>query len=95
MNRAGFDMITLDTDELVVSYPHMFALLYDLQSMAESNATHRRSWTLRRDVLLAANAIYAQMYGRDGNYPATFQFISFTLIAVNQTWPIPSTSAYF
>lgn len=58
MNRAGFDMITLDADELVVGYPHMFALMYDLQGMAESSAAHRRSPHLRRDVLIAAQAIY-------------------------------------
>jgi hypothetical protein len=31
MNRAGFAMITLDADELVVHYPHIFALMHDLQ----------------------------------------------------------------
>ncbi|MFH4984192.1 hypothetical protein AB6A40_010901 [Gnathostoma spinigerum] len=58
MSRAGFDMITLDTDEIQVAYPHMFALLYDLQCMGESNAVKNRSCYLRRDILLAANAIY-------------------------------------
>uniref|UniRef100_A0AC34PWE5 Methyltransferase type 11 domain-containing protein n=1 Tax=Panagrolaimus sp. JU765 TaxID=591449 RepID=A0AC34PWE5_9BILA len=77
MTRAGFDMITLDSDEIEVGYPNMFALLYDLQLMAESNSTIKRSANLRRDVLIAADAIYKQMYGAEGQYPATFQFISF------------------
>ncbi|KHJ92203.1 hypothetical protein OESDEN_07912 [Oesophagostomum dentatum] len=58
LNRAGFDMITLDSDEVEVGYPSMFALMYDLQLMAESHCTLTRSPTIRRDVLLAAEAIY-------------------------------------
>uniref|UniRef100_A0A914UKS4 Arginine-hydroxylase NDUFAF5, mitochondrial n=1 Tax=Plectus sambesii TaxID=2011161 RepID=A0A914UKS4_9BILA len=77
MNRAGFDMITLDSDELVVGYPDMFALMYDLQGMGESSAAHRRSPHLRRDVLIAADAIYKEMYGKEGSCSASFQTLSF------------------
>ncbi|CAD6190143.1 unnamed protein product [Caenorhabditis auriculariae] len=77
LNSAGFDMITLDSDEIEVGFPNMFALMYDLQLMAESHCTHRRSLTLRRDVLLAAEAIYKSMYAKDTVYPATFKIISF------------------
>lgn len=77
MNKAGFDMVTLDFDEIEICYPHMFALLYDLQLMGESNATLRRTPSLRRDVLIAADAIYKEMYGFDDKYPAAFQFISY------------------
>uniref|UniRef100_A0A7E4W9J7 Arginine-hydroxylase NDUFAF5, mitochondrial n=1 Tax=Panagrellus redivivus TaxID=6233 RepID=A0A7E4W9J7_PANRE len=80
MHRAGFDMITLDSDEIEIGYPNMFALLYDLQLMGESNASIRRSANLRRDVLIAADAIYKAMYspGPDfDKYPATFQIVSF------------------
>lgn len=77
MNRAGFDMITLDSDEIEVGYPNMFALLYDLQIMGESNATLKRTPNLRRDVLIAADSIYRAMHGVDDRYPATFQVFSF------------------
>ncbi|KIH67080.1 hypothetical protein ANCDUO_02588 [Ancylostoma duodenale] len=77
LNRAGFDMITLDSDEIEVGYPNMFALMYDLQLMAESHCTFSRSPTIRKDVLLAAEAIYRAMYAKDGKYPATFRVISF------------------
>ncbi|ETN83347.1 hypothetical protein NECAME_19671, partial [Necator americanus] len=77
LNRAGFDMITLDSDEVEVGYPSMFALMYDLQLMAESHCTYSRSPALRKDVLLAAEAIYRTMYAKDGKYPATFRVISF------------------
>lgn len=45
--------------------------------MGESNASRRQS-LLRRDTLLAASAIYQQMYGSsEGHFPATFQVLSF------------------
>jgi NADH dehydrogenase [ubiquinone] 1 alpha subcomplex assembly factor 5 len=55
----------------------MFALLYDLKLMAESNAALNRSPNLRRDILIAADSIYKTMFTKDDRYIATFQFISF------------------
>ncbi|KAE9554455.1 hypothetical protein FO519_002329 [Halicephalobus sp. NKZ332] len=77
LSKAGFDMITMDSDEIEVGYPNVFALLYDLQLMAESNSTIRRTPNLRRDVLIAADSIYREMFGKEGRYPATFQFLNF------------------
>lgn len=31
MQRAGFTLLTIDTDELVVGYPSMFELMWDLK----------------------------------------------------------------
>uniref|UniRef100_A0A8R1E2H6 Arginine-hydroxylase NDUFAF5, mitochondrial n=1 Tax=Caenorhabditis japonica TaxID=281687 RepID=A0A8R1E2H6_CAEJA len=77
LSAAGFDMITLDSDEIQVGYPNMFALMYDLQLMGESHCTYRRNRTIRRDVLMAAEAIYQAMYSKDGKYPASFKIVSF------------------
>ncbi|VDN93645.1 unnamed protein product [Brugia pahangi] len=78
MSQAGFGMITLDTDELTVGYPNIFALLYDLQGMGESNALRNRSAHIRKDILIAADAIYRSMFSRDdAPCPATFQIVSF------------------
>lgn len=77
LNKAGFDMVTLDSDEVVVGYPHMLALMYDLQLMAESHCTFSRSRTIRRDVLVAADAIYRAMYAKENRYPATYRVISY------------------
>ena len=55
----------------------MFALMYDLQLMAESNATDKRALHLRNDVLIAAQAIYKV---------ATFQLIGFKIF--NLAFPI-------
>lgn len=77
LSAAGFDMITLDVDEIEVGYPSMLALLYDLQLMAESNSSKIRSLSLSREVLVAAEAIYKTMYSKDERYPATFKVLSF------------------
>ncbi|PAV61949.1 hypothetical protein WR25_19054 isoform A [Diploscapter pachys] len=78
LTAAGFQMITLDTEEIQVGYPSMFALMYDLQLMAESNATDKRALRLRNDVLLAAQAIYKAMYSKkEDHFPATFRILSF------------------
>lgn len=42
LTRAGFTMLTVDTDEIVVCYPSMFELMWDLKGMGESNAVYNR-----------------------------------------------------
>lgn len=81
LTRAGFKLLTVDVDEIVVDYPNTFALMLDLQAMGEANAALRRGpVTIRRDVLLATEAIYRELYGTqqdDGTVtiPATFRTI--------------------
>ncbi|CAG5103327.1 Similar to ndufaf5: Arginine-hydroxylase NDUFAF5 [Cotesia congregata] len=80
MNRAGFTMLTIDTDEMVIGFPSMFELMTDLKGMGESNAGRNRTLHLKRDTMLAAAAIYEELYGKtkeDGSkyVPATFQII--------------------
>jgi len=58
INRAGFSIPTIDTDEITVQYPGMLELMDDLRSMGESNATLNRRTFLKRDTLLAASSIY-------------------------------------
>lgn len=80
LNRANFTMLTIDTDEMVVGYPSMFELMWDLKGMAENNAVRNRKLRLNKDTLLAASTIYKELYGKtkeDGTpfVPATFQII--------------------
>lgn len=77
LTKAGFKMLTVDVDDIVVGYPDTFALMQDLQAMGESNAVLRREMGgLHKDVLLANEAIYREMYGNeDGSLPATFRII--------------------
>ncbi|XP_027625805.1 arginine-hydroxylase NDUFAF5, mitochondrial isoform X3 [Tupaia chinensis] len=63
-----------DTDEIQVNYPGMFELMEDLQGMGESNCSWNRKALLHRDTMLAAAAVYREMYrNEDGSVPATFQ----------------------
>lgn len=64
LNRAGFTMLTIDTDELVIGYPSMFELMWDLKGMAENNAAFNRPAHLSRETMLAASAIYQELYAK-------------------------------
>lgn len=77
LQRSGFQLLTVDMDEVVVEYPNTFALMADLQAMGEGNAiAGREMGAIGRDVLVAADAIYREMYGDEqGNIPATFRVI--------------------
>lgn len=74
LGRAGFTLLTVDVDDVVVSYPSIFELLEDLKNMGEGNAVIGRYVFnpllliltdryisrnfLHRDTLLAASAAY-------------------------------------
>ncbi|XP_018050316.1 PREDICTED: NADH dehydrogenase [ubiquinone] 1 alpha subcomplex assembly factor 5 [Atta colombica] len=80
LTRANFTMLTIDTDEIVIGYPSMFELMWDLKGMAENNAARNRNLHLSRDTLIAAASIYNQLYGKTKEdntafIPATFQII--------------------
>ncbi|GAB1313567.1 Arginine-hydroxylase NDUFAF5 [Madurella fahalii] len=77
LQRAGFQMLTVDVEDIVVDYPDTFALMQDLQAMAEGNAVlGREMGAIGRDVLLANEAIYRELHGNeDGSVPATFRVI--------------------
>ncbi|NWZ15143.1 NDUF5 hydroxylase, partial [Agelaius phoeniceus] len=79
LSRAGFNTLTVDTDEIQVNYPGLFEVMEDLQGkyilcMGESNCSWNRKPLLHRETMLAAAAIYQEMYGNSkGSVPATFQ----------------------
>ncbi|KAK0626800.1 S-adenosyl-L-methionine-dependent methyltransferase [Immersiella caudata] len=77
LQKAGFTMLTVDVEDIIVDFPDMFALMEDLQAMGESNAVlGREMGPIGRDVLLAGDAIYRQLHGNeDGTIPATFRII--------------------
>ncbi|KAJ6647859.1 Arginine-hydroxylase NDUFAF5, mitochondrial [Pseudolycoriella hygida] len=77
LNGAGFTMLTIDTDEIVVGYPTMFELMEDLKGMGENNAAFNRPLRLNRDTLMSAAAIYNELYGKPKGISATFQIIYF------------------
>ncbi|KAF1979432.1 S-adenosyl-L-methionine-dependent methyltransferase [Bimuria novae-zelandiae CBS 107.79] len=77
LQKAGFNLLTVDVDDIVVDFPDVFALMKDLQAMGESNAViSREKGAIQRDVLLAAEGIYRALHGNeDGSLPATFRLI--------------------
>ena len=77
LQRAGFQLLTVDIDDIIIDYPNSFALMQDLQSMGESNAVLGREVAgIRKDVLAAGEAIYHEMHGNeDGSVPATYRLI--------------------
>ncbi|KAH7343878.1 S-adenosyl-L-methionine-dependent methyltransferase [Rhizoctonia solani] len=76
LGRAGFTLLTVDTDDVKVSYPSIWELMEDLRDMGESNAIVSRNTFIKRDTLIAADAIYKALHGdEDGTVPATFQII--------------------
>lgn len=77
MQKAGFKMLTVDVDDIIVDFPNVFALMEDLQAMGENNAIlGREMGPISRDVLLATDAIYRELHGNeDGTIPATFRII--------------------
>lgn len=82
LQRAGFQLVTVDVDDLVVGYPSIVALMKDLRAMGESNALRGRVGPIGRDVLLAAEGIYRELHGEKGDdgavsLPATFRVIYF------------------
>ncbi|XP_077379340.1 arginine-hydroxylase NDUFAF5, mitochondrial [Festucalex cinctus] len=76
LGQAGFNMLTVDIDEVQVYYPGIVELMTDLQGMGESNCAWNRRSMLHRDTILAAGAVYKEMYGNeDGSLPATFDVL--------------------
>jgi NADH dehydrogenase [ubiquinone] 1 alpha subcomplex assembly factor 5 len=77
LQHAGFKLLTVDIDDIIIDYPDSFALMQDIQAMGESNAVlGREAAGIRRDVLAAGDAIYKQLHGNeDGTVPATFRLI--------------------
>ncbi|KAI9672739.1 MAG: hypothetical protein M1831_000174 [Alyxoria varia] len=85
LQGAGFKLLTVDVDDIVVDYPSCFELMADLQAMGEGNAVIMRDGKpIGRDVLLACEGIYKELHGNweggreDGkveSVPATFRLI--------------------
>lgn len=79
LTRAGFKLLTVDVDDIIVEYPDTFALMTDVQAMGEGNAVLRSMGApISRDVLLANEAIYRELHcegDQKERIPATFRVI--------------------
>lgn len=77
LQRTGFSLLTIDSEEIVVNYPSALHLMLDLKGMAENNSTWKRKSHLHRDSMIAASAIYQELYKKKKGVPATFHILSF------------------
>ena len=97
LQRAGFALPVADVDRITVNYPSALKLMDDLRGMGESNALQdRRPYFSRRETLLYAAELYAEMYGNaEGQIPASFDVMFFTAWrpAANQPQPLRPGSA--
>lgn len=76
LSKAGFKLITIDVDDIIIDYPNIFSLMKDLQKMGENNAIITRPHIISRDVLFATDAIYRELHGNsNGTVPCTFRII--------------------
>ncbi len=91
LQRAGFALPVVDTEDITVSYGEPFKLMADLRAMGESNAvTLRRTSFSRRATLMRAAEIYrARFADADGRMPATFQVLTMTAWAPSPDQPQP------
>ncbi|KAI4190570.1 MAG: hypothetical protein L6R41_000722 [Letrouitia leprolyta] len=94
LQKAGFKLLTVDVDDIVVEYPDTFALMQDLQAMGESNAALVRETNaglrgLGRDVLLANEGIYRELHGEGGKVPATWRVIYMIGWTEGEGQPVP------
>ena len=79
MQRAGFALPVSDVERLTVRYRDFFALVRDLRAHGLTNTMCERSRRfLRRDMLQALLARYAEDYARDGKLPAQFETLYLT-----------------
>lgn len=65
LTRTDFALPAVDTERIVVRFSSMFALLRDLQGMGESNSVPRRMAAIPRDTLVAAAAIYDELFAAE------------------------------
>ena len=91
MQRAGFALPVVDTDQITVTYGDALALMRDLRFMGESNAVNaRRKCATRRETLFAAAARYRDLFaGSDGRLPATFEILFMTAWAPHESQQKP------
>lgn len=78
MQSAGFSMLTLDTDEIIIRYPSMFELMWDLKGMGENNGVLQRPLRLNKNTMFSAATLYDKLYGCQDDtkgIPATFQIL--------------------
>lgn len=80
LQRAGYKMPVVDSENITVFYPDIFSLIKDLRGMGETNALLKKPQTgLSKSFLKAVDEKYKRLYANDeGLIPASFEIITCT-----------------
>lgn len=91
LQRAGLAMPVADSFAITATYESPIHLMHDLRAMGEANAMSARvRHPTRRAVLMRAAELYVEGYAMDdGRVPATFEFVSLTGWAPDESQPQP------
>lgn len=90
LTRAGFQIPSVDVDDIMIHYPDPVALVEHLRRMGETNASINRRLFLSRDTALASAAAYIGMFGENNAIPASYQVIYMTGWSPDTSQPKPS-----
>jgi SAM-dependent methyltransferase len=91
LQRAGFALPVVDSETVTVTYAEPLALMRELKGMGAGNvlAARRRTPTTR-GLLMRAAEIYSDRFaGPDGRVPATFEILTLTAWAPDESQPKP------
>ena len=91
LQRAGFALPVVDTERLTVNYASPLALMAEIKGMGASNMlSARRRKPVTRGLLARAAEVYRQRYaGPTGRVPATFDILTITAWAPDDSQPKP------
>jgi NADH dehydrogenase [ubiquinone] 1 alpha subcomplex assembly factor 5 len=91
LQRAGFALPVVDSETVIVTYANPLALMQEIRAMGVSNMLiSRRRAPVTRRLLLRAAEIYAERFaGPDGRVPATFEILTLTAWAPDESQPKP------
>ncbi len=80
LQRAGFALPVVDSDDIVASYAEPFTLMRELRGMGESNAVRQRrqGFSRRQTVMAMADAYISAFADGENRVPATFQILYLT-----------------
>lgn len=79
LQRAGLALPVADTDRQIVTFPDLTTLLHDLRAMGETSALRDRPrGAAPRALFPMAETVYRDTFGQDGRLPATFDIVTLT-----------------
>ncbi len=91
LQRAGFALPVVDSETVTVNYANPIAVMREVKAMGASNMlVARRRTPVTRRLLLRAAEIYSERFaGADGRVPATFEILTLTAWAPDESQPKP------